>query len=145
MNYLKFPIILLIFYNIFSLSIFFIPNIKFASYFWGKVPFDYIKILNHANNLTTRTKLDKNNQNQIINFLNKNKNKNYLDVDFWDYKQTIESIDKNNKSDFEKSFYNTFILSRNNLNKKIILKNYFISNYKTFSEKYRNLIISNFI
>ena len=145
MNYLKFPIILLIFYNIFSLSIFFIPNIKFASYFWRKVPFDYIKILNHANNLTTRTKLDKNNQNQIINFLNKNKNKNYLDVDFWDYKQTIESIDKNNKSDFEKSFYNTFILSRNNLNKKIILKNYFISNYKTFSEKYRNLIISNFI
>ena len=92
--YLKFPILFLIIYNMFSLSLIFIPNIDFKKRFWQNGPYDYIGVLGYSNNLSTYELLDKNNQNQIINFLNKNKNKNYLDVDFWDYKQTIESIDK---------------------------------------------------
>jgi hypothetical protein len=143
--YLKFPILFLIIYNMFSLSLIFIPNVDFKKRFWQNGPYDYIGVLGYSNNLSTYELLNKNNQKLIIHFLNKNKNKNYLDVDYWNYKQTIEAIDKKNKSDFEKSFYNAFILSKNNVNKKLILKNYFISNYKTFSGKYRNLIISNFI
>ena len=50
----------------------------------------------------------------MISFLNKSIYKDYLDIDFWNYKQIIESIDRDNIKDLEKSFYKAFILSKNN-------------------------------
>ena len=50
----------------------------------------------------------------MISFLNKNIYKDYLDIDFWNYKQIIESIDRDNIKDLEKAFYKAFILSKNN-------------------------------
>ena len=40
----------------------------------------------------------------MLSFLNKNTYKDYLDIDFWDYKKIIESIDRDNIKELEKSF-----------------------------------------
>ena len=80
----------------------------------------------------------------IINFLNKNIYKDYLDIDFWDYKQIIESIDRDNIKELEKSFYKAFILSKNNPNFNQELREYFIKNYSKFSDEYKNKILKNF-
>jgi predicted transcriptional regulator len=66
-----------------------------------------------------------------------NKQKNYLDITYWNYKKTIESFDIKNKLEFQKSFYKDFILSKNNPNKNLILKRYFASKYLNFSNEYR--------
>jgi len=80
----------------------------------------------------------------LVSFLNQNIHKDYLDVDFWDYKQIIESIDRDNIKVLEKSFYKAFILSKNNSKINLKLRNYFIKNYSKFSNEYRNKIIKNF-
>ena len=73
-----------------------------------------------------------------------NKIKNYLEVDFWNYKKTIESFDLENSYEFEKSFYKNLILSKNNYKKNKTLKEYFINNYNNFTNKNKNNIIQNF-
>ena len=68
----------------------------------------------------------------------------HLNIDFWDYKQILESIDKKNIKEFEQSFFKTFALSKNNekINKE--LRDYFINNYSKFSNRYKNKILKNF-
>ena len=80
----------------------------------------------------------------MISFLNKNIYKDYLDINFWNYKQIIESIDRDNIKDLEKSFYKTFILSKNNPTINLELREYFIKNYSKFSNVYKNKILKNF-
>ena len=76
--------------------------------------------------------------------MNKNIYKDYLNVDFWDYKQILESIDKKNIKELEISFYKAFILSKNNKKINLELKKYFIKNYSNFSNNYKNKILKNF-
>jgi hypothetical protein len=80
----------------------------------------------------------------MVSYLNQNIYKDYLDLDFWDYKQIIESIDRDNINELEKSFYKAFILSKNNSKINLKLRSYFIKNYSKFSNEYRNKIIKNF-
>jgi len=80
----------------------------------------------------------------IISFLNKNIYKDYLDVDFWNYKQIIESIDRDNIKELEKSFYKAFILSKNNPKINLEFREYFIKNYSKFSLEHKNKILKNF-
>ena len=70
--------------------------------------------------------------------------KNILDADFWNYKLIIDNYSKDQNKDFEKSFLNLFFLTKNNKNKQLDLKKYFVSNYKFFSEKNKNVILKNF-
>lgn len=142
--FLKNSILCLVFYNIFLLFTLYTNNIAWKSHFWAITPYDYKKITLSPNYFSNKSLLKKDNQNLILYFLNKNKQKNYLDVDFWNYKKTIESFDKKSRSEFENSFYSMFILAKNNPNQSLILKKFFISDYLNFSEKYRNLIIKNF-
>jgi len=44
------------------------------------------------------------NRDQINQFLNKNKNKNILNIDFWNYKLILDNYSKETNTDFEKSF-----------------------------------------
>ena len=142
---LKNAVLCLIFYNIFVLSVLYTDNLKFKGFFWTIAPYDYKKITLSPNYFSKKSLLEKKNQNLILEFLNMNKQKNYLDITYWNYKKTIESFDMENKLEFQKSFYKNFILSKNNQNKNLILKKYFIANYKNFSNKYRNKIIANFL
>jgi len=86
-----------------------------------------------------------NNRLLIISFLNKNSYKDYLDIDFWNYKKILESFDRNNIKNLEKSFYKAFVLSKNNQKINLELREYFIKNYSKFSNEYKNKILKNFL
>ena len=143
-HFSKLFIILLILYNILAISILYIPLISIKSYLWKWTPYNYKKILYYPNNLKEMSLLNKKNRLLMVSFLNQNIHKDYLDVDFWDYKQIIESIDRDNIKELEKSFYKAFILSKNNPKINLEFREYFIKNYSKFSSEYKNKILKNF-
>ena len=143
-HFLKLFIILLLTYNIIVVSLLYFPAINIQNFLWKWTPYNYKQILYYPNNLRELSLLNKTNRLLILSFLNKNIHKDYLDIDFWDYKQIIESIDQNNIKELEKSFYKAFILSKNNPNFNQELREYFIKNYSKFSDEYKNKILKNF-
>ena len=143
-HFLKLFIILLLTYNTFVLSILYIPLTNIQNFLWKWTPYNYKQILYYPNNLREMSLLSKDNRLLMLNFLNKNTYKDYLDINFWNYKQIIESIDRDNIKEFEKSFYKSFILSKNNPKINLEFREYFIKNYSKFSNKYKNKILKNF-
>ena len=143
-HFLRLFIILLLSYNIFVVSILYLPLTNVQSFLWKWTPYNYKQILYYPNNLREISLLKKTNRLLIISFLNKNIYKDYLDVDFWSYKQIIESIDRDNIEELEKSFYKAFILSKNNPKINLEFREYFIKNYSKFSSEYKNKILKNF-
>ena len=143
-HFLKLIIILLLTYNIFAISILYIPATNIKNLLWKWTPYNYKQILYYPNNLKELPLLNKTNRLLVASFLNKNKYKDYLDIDFWYYKQTIESIDRDNIKNLEKSFYKVYILSKNNLKINFKFREYFIRNYSKFSNEYKNKILINF-
>ena len=143
-HFLKLFIILLLTYNTFVLSILYIPLTNIQNFLWKWTPYNYKQILYYPNNLREISLLSKDNRLLMLNFLNKNTYKDYLDINFWNYKQIIESIDRANIKELEKSFYKAFILSKNNPKINLKFREYFIKNYSKFSNKYKNKILKNF-
>ena len=143
-HFLKLFIILLLTYNIIVVSLLYFPVINIQNFLWKWTPYNYKQILYYPNNLRELSLLNKTNRLLILSFLNKNIHKDYLDIDFWDYKQIIESIDRDNIKELEKSFYKAFILSKNNPKINQELREYFIKNYSKFSDEYKNKILKNF-
>jgi hypothetical protein len=143
-HFLKLFIILLLTYNIIVVSLLYFPVINIQNFLWKWTPYNYKQILYYPNNLRELSLLNKTNRLLILSFLNKNIHKDYLDIDFWDYKQIIESIDRDNIKELEKSFYKAFILSKNNPKLNQELREYFIKNYSKFSNEYKNKILKNF-
>jgi hypothetical protein len=143
-HFLKLFIILLLLYNMFVLSILYIPLTSIKSYFWNWTPYNYKQILYYPNNLREMSLLNKKSRLLLVSFLNKNIYKDYLDINFWDYKKIIESIDRDNIKELEQSFYKAFILSKNNSKINLELRKYFIENYSKFSNEYKNKILINF-
>jgi hypothetical protein len=143
-HFLKLFIILLLLYNMFVLSILYIPLTSIKSYFWNWTPYNYKQILYYPNNLREMSLLNKKSRLLLVSFLNKNIYKDYLDINFWDYKKIVESIDRENIKELEQSFYKAYILSKNNSKINLKLREYFIENYSKFSNKYKNKILKNF-
>ena len=143
-HFLKFLIILLLAYNIIVVSILYFPTTNIKSFLWKWTPYNYNQIMSYPNNFDQLSLLNKKNRLIILNFLNKNIYNDYLDIDFWDYKQIIESIDRDNIIEREKSFYKAFVLSKNNQKINLKLRKYFIKNYSKFSNEYKNKILKNF-
>ena len=143
--FIKIAVLCLIFYNFFVLSVLYTGNLKFKGFFWKITPYDYKRITLSPNHLSKKSLLEKKKKNLILEFLNINKQRNYLDITYWNYKKTIESFDNKNKLDFEKSFYKLFILSENNPDSNLIYKKTFIKNYINFSKEYRDKIIKKFL
>ena len=141
---LKLFIILLLVYNITVVFILHIPATNIKNFLWNWTPYNYKQILYYPNNLRELSLLNKTNRLLITSFLKKNIYKDYLDIDFWDYKQITESIDRENIKELEKSFYKAFILSKNNSRVNLELREYFIKNYSKFSNEYKNKILKNF-
>ena len=88
--------------------------------------------------------LNSSNREKIKESLEKNVSRDVLSIDFWNYKLIIDNYSKDQNKDFEKSFLNLLFLSKNNKNKQLDLKKYFISNYNYFSEKNKKIILENF-
>ena len=144
-HFLKLFIILLLTYNIIAVFILYIPTTNIKNGLWKWTPYNYKQTLYYPNNLREISLLNKTNRLLMISFLNKNIYKDYLDIDFWNYKQIIESIDRDNIKEVEKSFYKAFILSKNNPKVNLKFREYFIENYSKFSNQYKNKILKNFL
>ena len=84
------------------------------------------------------------NRDGVDSYLKKNNNRNILNVNYWNKRFFIDEYSKDKKNDFEKSFANTFLLTKNNDRKNFELKKYFIFNYNSFSEKNKKEIIENY-
>ena len=96
------------------------------------------------NNYNKKSLLNEFNRNEINTFLNKNINKNLLYINYWNLKLIITNYDKNKNKNFEEAFMNLFFLTKNNKEKNLDLKKYFILNYDYFSEKNKKIIIDNY-
>ena len=142
---LKLFIILLLTYNIAAVSILYFPSTNIKNLLWKWTSYNYEQSLYFPNNLSNLSLLNMNNRLLIISFLNENSYKDYLDIDFWNYKKILESFDRNNIKNLEKSFYKAFILSKNNQKINLELRKYFIQNYSKFSNEYKNKILKSFL
>ena len=140
-NLFKYSLIILIIYNLITLALLFAPIKSLKLTLWKFTPYDYAYIMGFPNNFNKKSLLNKVNRNEVNLFLEKNINRNLLDINFWNKKLIIDSYLKNENNEFEKSFINLFILTKNNQNKRTDLKKYFINNYKLFNEKNKNSIL----
>ena len=127
-----------------SLTLLFAPINSIKLKLWNLTPYDYTYILEFPNNFNRKSLLSEVNRNQINSFLDKNIKRNLLNINFWNRKLIIESYDKYKNKNFEKSFINLYFLTKNNREKSLDLKKYFILNFDLFSKKNKNIIIKNY-
>ena len=108
------------------------------------MPYDYKYLVNYPNDLKNLSLLNSTNRDFIKEGLNKNSSRNILDINYWNYNLIIDSYSKEKNKDFEKSFINLFLLTKNNQSKNLDLKKYFVSNYKYFSNSIKQKILNNY-
>jgi len=108
------------------------------------MPYDYTYSLNFPIYLEKLSLLNSSNINEINLFLNKNTNRNLLNINFWNKKLIINNYSKSKNQEFEKSFINLFFLTKNNSSRNLELKKYFILNYDYFSEESIKVILDNY-
>ena len=141
---IKYIFISLILYNLISLFVLFSPIKSLKYNFWKLTPYDYTFLLKFPNYFEKKSLLNEFNRNEISLFLEKNYNRNYLNINFWNKKLFIDDYSKNINNDFEKSFLNLFLLTKNNEAKNFELKKYFIFNYDYFTEKNKKIVMDNY-
>ena len=95
-------------------------------------------------NLDKESLLNKTNRDELTSFLDKNINRNLLNINYWNKKLIIDNYSKQKNNNFEKSFMNLFILTKNNKQKNLDLKKYFVVNYNYFSEENKKKILENY-
>ena len=127
-----------------SLFILFSPIKSLKYNFWKLTPYDYTFLLKFPNYFENKSLLNEFNRIEISSYLEKNYNRNFLNVDFWNKKLFIDDYSKNINNDFEQSFINIFLLTKNNDAKNFELKKYFIFNYDYFTEKNKKIIMDNY-
>jgi len=140
----KYVFISLILYNLISLFILFSPIKSLKYNFWKLTPYDYTFLLKFPNYFENKSLLNEFNRIEISSYLEKNYNRNFLNVDFWNKKLFIDDYSKNINNNFEQSFINIFLLTKNNEAKNFDLKKYFIFNYNYFTEKNKKIIMDNY-
>ena len=143
-NLIKYSFVSLIVYNLISLFILFAPIKSLKYNYWKITPYDYNFLLKFPNYYEQKSLLNEYDRNKISSFLEKNNNRNFLNINFWNKKLFIDDYSKEKNDDFEQSFINLFFLTKNNEAKNFELKKYFILNYDYFSEKNKKIIIDNY-
>ena len=141
---IKYIFISLILYNLISLFVLFSPIKSLKYNFWKLTPYDYTFLLKFPNYFEKKSLLNEFNRNEISLFLEKNYNRNYLNINFWNKKLFIDDYSKNINNDFEKSFLNLFLLTKNNEAKNFELKKYFIFNFDYYTEKNKKIVMDNY-
>ena len=127
-----------------SLFVLFSPIKSLKYNFWKLTPYDYTFLLKFPNYFEKKSLLNEFNRNEISLFLEKNYNRNYLNINFWNKKLFIDDYSKNINNDFEKSFLNLFLLTKNNEAKNFELNKYFIFNYDYYTEKNKKIVMDNY-
>ena len=126
--FLKYFFIILILYNLISLIILFNPIKSLKYKLWRLMPYDYTYSLNFPIYLEKLSLLNSSNINEINLFLNKNTNRNLLNINFWNKKLIINNYSKSKNQEFEKSFINLFFLTKNNSSRNLELKKFLQNN-----------------
>ena len=108
------------------------------------MPYDYKYLIDYPNNLKNLSLLNSTNRDFIKEILIKNSSRNLMDINYWNYNLIIDSYSKEKNKDFENSFINLFILTKNNQSKNLDLKKYFVSNYKYFSNSIKQKILNDY-
>jgi hypothetical protein len=127
-----------------SLFILFAPVKSLKYNFWKLTPYDYNFLLKFPNNYEQMSLLNELERNEISSLLEKNDNRNFLNINFWNKRLFIDDYSKDKNNNFEKSFINLFLLTKNNKTKNFELKKYFVLNFDYFSEKNKKIIIDNY-
>ena len=127
-----------------SLFILFAPVKSLKYNFWKLTPYDYNFLLKFPNNYEQMSLLNELERNEISSLLEKNDNRNFLNINFWNKRLFIDDYSKGKNNNFEKSFINLFFLTKNNETKNFELKKYFVLNFDYFSEQNKKIIIDNY-
>ena len=143
-KFLKYLFLILIFYNIFSLIVLFTSNYSIKYSFWKATPYDYKYIIDFPYYFKKLSLKENDNRSNLKTLLNINSKRNILDPEFWNYNLIVDNYSKNKSNNFERSFTNLFILTKNNKLKNSDLKVYFIKNYNLFSETSKKNILKNY-
>ena len=114
---------------------------KVQNFFWLLTPYQFNQLLYFPNYLKIKPSSNIIKKDIALKILKKNINRNYLDIEYWNYKFFIENIDRNKKEELENAFYKTLVLSKNNPKKKLDLTYYFTNNYSNFSSLFKVKII----
>jgi len=143
---LIFSLIIIVFYNIFSIFVLlfhyridgylsksfnYLPY-KYLIFF--KKPLGYSKQMLRANNQTSK---------KLYYLLGTTEKKSALDYSYWNNKVLYQISNNIDLNDFEKNFQNFVILSKNNFNLKKSLKLFYLRNIPRFSEETRDIVMSN--
>ena len=140
-KFIKYFASILIFYNIFSLIVLFTSNYSIKHSLWKATPYDYKYIIDFPYYFKKLSLKEDDNRNNLKKLLNINSKRNILDPEFWNYNLIVDNYSKNKSNNFEKSFTNLFILTKNNKLKNSDLKVYFIKNYNLFSETTKKIFL----
>tara|TARA_B110000438_G_C15611894_1_gene562573 strand:- start:91 stop:555 length:465 start_codon:yes stop_codon:yes gene_type:complete len=143
---LIFSLIIISFYNIFSIFIlsfsfkidgFLIKTINYLPYkhsiFFQK-PLKFSKKDIQSNSPDSK---------KLYYLINSTEKKSALDYTYWETKILHQIKNESVKNDFERNFINLAVLSKNNLKKKKSLKLYYLRNVPRFSKEVGDIINSN--
>ena len=111
---------------------------------WRFSPYDYNEIMFFPNNYKKLSLKESRNITIMTQLLELNISKNTMDPNFWNYKLILDNYSKRTDKNFEITFLNLLVLSKNNPSKVTDLKKYFFKNYKLFSENNKTKILKNF-
>ena len=143
---LIFSLIIIVFYNIFSILIisfsskidgYLIKSINYLPYKYSiffKKPLKFSKKLLQVK--SPRTK-------KLYQLINATERKSALDYNYWEMQTLYQITNKDLGVDFEKNFINYAILSKNNQRKQKMLKLFYLRNIPRFSNEVRDIIFSN--
>tara|TARA_Y100000741_G_scaffold320441_1_gene268991 strand:+ start:249 stop:704 length:456 start_codon:yes stop_codon:yes gene_type:complete len=143
LKFFKYILALLVIYNIISLLVLFMPFKDLKNGFWKFSPYDYSYLFRYPNYFENLSILTSENRNEIKKLLKINQSRNILNIEYWNYNLIIDNYSKELNKDFEKSFLNLFLLTKNSKSKQLDLKKYFISNFNFFSEENKKFILKN--
>ena len=122
----------------------FTSNYSIKHSLWKATPYDYKYIIDFPYYFKKLSLKEDDNRGNLKKLLNINSKRNILDPEFWNYNLIVDNYSKNKSNNFERSFTNLFILTKNNKLKNSDLKVYFIKNYNLFSETSKKYILKNY-
>jgi len=143
---LIFGLIIIVFYNIFSIFILlssyktdgylakllnYLPY-KYSVFF--KKPIKYPKKLLQGKNPSSK---------KLYQLINTTEQKSALDYSYWEMKVAYQTKNISDQSEFERDFINLVILSKNNLNIKKKIKIFYLRNVPRFSKEVGKAVMSN--
>jgi len=143
---LIFGLIIIVFYNIFSIFIL-LFNSKIDGHMarlFNYLPYKYTIYFESPLRYSKQTLQTKSKESErFFNILKTTEKKSVLDYSYWNNKLLYQINKNKNLIDFEKNFQNSVILSKNNLKLKKALKLLYLRNIFQFNEETKNLILSN--